>query len=312
MGSQSDARPESESPPASAPRPVRARTPPLTDTENLLVVGVDRRPDTGRGGRPDTLIVAVLDERSGHVGLVSVPRDLYVEVPGYGPARINASFGIARRLGEAPMELLRRVVADTLSLPIRHTVLVDLAGFEALVDAAGGVTVDVPCAIRDRFLDARAPSGRRTLDLEAGLRHLDGATAGMYVRSRHGRSDFSRARRQQAVALGIRAALSGPEGVVRLPGVLDAVAAMVATDMSRLELLRLARRGVAIDPGHLHGLVFGARETIPHRTADGHSVLLPRYEAIDAALAALFEAPAPGERPSARGCPPAEVALDRR
>ncbi len=305
-------------PPVTPPRPpaVRARTPALTDTFNVLVVGVDRRADatrsTGRGGRPDTLLVAVLDERSSHVGLVSVPRDLYVEVPGHGPARINAAFGIARSLGEAPLDFLRRVVEDTLSLPIRHTVLVDLAGFEALVDAVGGVEVDVPCAIRDRFVDHRAPSGYRTLDLEAGRRALDGPTAGMYVRSRHGRSDFSRTRRQQAVVLGLRDRLAEPEALLHLPALLDAVDGMVRTDMSRLELLRLARRASRIDPAHLHGLVFGARETAPHRTEDGRQVLLPRYDAIDAALAHLFEAPPPGERPSVRACKPADAALTSR
>lgn len=275
------------------------------------MAGIDRRPGAGRGGRPDTLIVAALDRRSGHVGLVSVPRDLYVEVPGHGLARINATFGIARRLGRDPMAHLRRVLEDTLSLPIRHTVLVDLAGFEALVDAVGGVTVDVPCSIRDVFVDARAASGRRTLDVEAGRRHLDGATASMYVRSRHGRSDFSRARRQQAVALGIREKLGGADGLLRLPLLLDAVSEMLTTDMSRLELLRLARRGAATEPRHLHGFVFGARETIPHRTPEGRSVLLPRYEAIDAALSKLFEAPAPGQRPRSRACPPTEIALER-
>lgn len=289
----------------------RIRTPPLTETRNVLVVGADRRPDTGRGGRPDTLIVAVLDDRTDHVGLVSVPRDLYVEIPGHGPARINAAFGIARRRGEEPMSLLRRVVEDTLALPIGHTVLVDLAGFEALVDAVGGVPVDVPCAIRDRFVDVRAPGGRRVLDVSAGRHHFDGPTASMYVRSRHGRSDFSRARRQQAVALGIRSKLGGAEGLVRLPGVLDAVGGMLTTDMTRLELLRLARRGARADATKLHGLVFGARETSPHRTPDGRSVLLPRYDAIDAALSRLFEAPPPGERPDVRACPPADVALTR-
>jgi LCP family protein required for cell wall assembly len=290
---------------------VRARTPALEETQNILVVGVDRRPGARRGGRPDTLLVAVLDERSSHVGLVSVPRDLYVDIEGHGPARINTAFSVARRLGEDPMALLRRVVEDTLSLPIRHTILVDLGGFEALVDAVGGVEVAVPCPIRDRFIDPRAPSGHRMLDLEAGAHHLDGTTAGMYVRSRHGRSDFSRTRRQQAVVLGLRHRLAEPSTLLRLPALLDATEAMVRTDLSRLELLRLARRASRVDPSHLHGLVFGARETAPHRTPEGRAVLLPRKDAIDDALAHLFEAPPPGERPSARACKPADVALTR-
>ncbi len=182
---------------------------------------MDRRGD-GKGALlADTIVVVVLDRRSGHVGLVSVPRDAYVELGAAGRGRINTALQVAKRLGEPPLEFGKRVVGDTLALPIRHALALDLGVFERAVDALGGVTVHVPCALRDRFLDSRDPTGYRFLDVDPGDVRMDGATAALYVRSRHGRSDFSRSRRQQAVLLGLRAELETAGGVTRLPDLWD-------------------------------------------------------------------------------------------
>jgi len=305
-----------EGPPLEAVSPeivtVPARTPPLSHTLNVLLVGVDRRRAEARGGRPDTLVLAVFDERTDHLGLVSIPRDLYVDIPGHGPARINASFGVARREGANELDLLKRVVEDTLALPIRHVASVDLGGFERIVDAVGGVTLEVPCPIDDRFHDPRAPGGLRDLHVSAGRVHLDGATAAMYVRSRHGRSDWSRARRQQAVLFALRRQLLEGDALGRLPSLWRAVGDMVTTDMRRIDLLALAHRVSVVDPSHVHGLLLGHREVVSHRTPEGREVLLPDYAGIDRALASLFEAPAPGRRPGRAVCPAADVALRPR
>ena len=287
---------------------VKARTPALTNTRNFLLVGLDRRPDGTGPALADTLLVVVLDERSQHIGLVSVPRDLYVDIPDSGTDRINTVYPVAKRTKRDPLELLSRVVQDTLKLPIEHALALDLGVFERAVDAVGGVDVDVPCSIRDNFLDSRVEGGRRVLDVDAGQRHLDGPTAAMYVRSRHGRSDFHRARRQQAVLLGVQHTLAGL-GVLKLPDLWGAFEASVETDMRRIELLSLGRRALALDPTHLHGLVIGAEHVQGFRTPDGKSVLLPNYEAIDASLSNLFSAPSPGVRPKPAVCEPKDAAL---
>lgn len=295
---------------APAPLVVKpARTPPLTNTRNFLVVGLDRRPDGTGPALADTLVVVVLDEQSRHVGLISIPRDLYVDIPDSATDRINTVYQVGKRTKRNALELLSRVVADTLKLPIEHALALDLGVFERAVDAVGGVDVDVPCPIRDNFLDSRAEGGRRVLDLDAGRRHLDGLTAAMYVRSRHGRSDFHRARRQQAVLLGVQHALNGA-GVLRLPELWSAFESSVETDMRRIDLLALGRRALAVDPSELHGLVIGSEHVRGFRTPDGKSVLLPNYEAIDASLAKLFSAPSPGVRPKLAQCEPKDAALD--
>jgi LCP family protein required for cell wall assembly len=260
-------------------------------------------------GRSDSILVAVFDDVNAHVGVVSVPRDLHVDVPGHGPARINAVMRIATRLDEDPLRLLSRVVSDTLAMPIQHVIVADLEAFERTVDELGGVVVDVRCPLMDNFIDPRTPSGRRRLDVQAGTQRLDGVTAAMYVRSRHGRSDWSRARRQQAVLLGLRDRVR-ELGVSEWGPVLHrALESGVISTMSRLELAGLARRLRRIERGRLHGLLIGHREVEHHRTVEGRAVLVPDLNAIDRALSRLFSAPAPGVVPPGRPCPAADSAL---
>jgi polyisoprenyl-teichoic acid--peptidoglycan teichoic acid transferase len=287
---------------------ILARTPPLTHTRNFLLVGLDRRPDGSGPALADSLIVVVLDEQSEHVGLVSIPRDLYVELPEGGQDRINTVYQVAKRAHRDPLALLGRVVEDTLKLPIEHAIALDLGVFERAVDAVGGVDVQVPCAIKDNFVDPRVEGGRRLLDLDPGEHHLDGATAAMYARSRHGRSDFHRARRQQAILLGVQRALGGL-GVLQLPDLVAAFESSLETDLRRIQLLALARRALTVDPAHLHGILLGHEQVESLRTPDGKAVLLPRYEAIDDALSRLFSAPSPGVRPAKAACEPKNAAL---
>jgi len=297
------------SPPSVAPVLARpARTPRLHNTRNFLLIGLDRRADGSGAALADSLVVVVLDERSEHIGIVSVPRDLLVDIPDSPSDRINTVYQLARRSKRDPLELMSRVVEDTLKLPLEHALALDLGVFERAVDAVGGVDVDVPCPLRDNFVDLRVDGGRRLLDVDAGRQHMDGTTAAMYARSRHGRSDFSRTRRQQAVLLGVQQALSG-FGALKLPELWSAFERSIETDLRRIELLALAKRAAAVEPTHLHGLVIGHEHVQGHRTADGKSVLLPNFDAIDAALARLFSAPSPGTRPTHAVCEAKDAAL---
>lgn len=282
------------------------------DTDNYLLIGIDRYKGLKRGGSTDTLLVAAFDRKSDHVGLVSVPRDLYVEVEGHGQTRINAVYGLARMDKADPLRALQRVVEDTLGLPIAHTIVIDMQLFESAIDAVDGIDVEVECALLDNFIDARTESGRRSLDVEAGVQHMDGVTASMFVRSRHGSSDFGRARRQQAVLLALRRKLSSLEGVTELPELFEQVEGSLETHMSRLQLLALARRALRVMPGHLHGVVLGHKETVPFRTEQNWSVLLPDGVAIEAKLGALFSAPKPGAPLAAASCPKKDAALQPR
>ena len=155
----------------------RVETPPLTDTVNILLAGVDTRPEQ-LGGRTDALVLMVLDEKSGHVGLIGIPRDLLVNIGEQRAVRINEVYTRGSRGEGAPAvpasgpaggrALLAAVIQDAVGLPVHQLVFVNHAGFERLIDQAGGVPVRVICPIRDRFIDPRGPDGHLDLDLEPG------------------------------------------------------------------------------------------------------------------------------------------------
>jgi LCP family protein required for cell wall assembly len=241
--------------------------------------------------------------------VISIPRDVLVDVPGHGPQRINAAYGLAWLAKADPLLAVQEAVEGVVGLPVHHTVAVDLALFERLVDAVGGVNVVVPCGIEDNFIDARTDTGRRRLEVQPGMQHMDGPTAAMYVRSRHGRSDWSRTRRQQAVLLALQRELAKPSGLLLLPELLAAAEGAVETNMSRLELIQLARAALQVRLDRLHGVVLDWKETEPFRTEDNRSVLLPRPEAIQRKLADAFSAPSPGRRTVQTPCLPPDIAL---
>ncbi len=290
--------------------PVEPRRPPLSGTQNYLIAGVDRRPGGEGGGLTDTLIVIVIEKRTGNVGLISIPRDTAVEIPKHGINRINAAYGLAYSRGDNALEALKQSVSDLIALPIEHAIVVDLNVFEHLVDALGGVTVDVPCPIIDDFIDSRTPSGRRVLDVKAGNVRMDGATAAMYVRSRHGRSDFGRTRRQQAVLAAIHREALAIGTLGHVIEVWNALERNIATDFKRYELLDLARRALGLKLEHLHGLVLTDAQVEP-RFDHGRALLFPKLDAIDEAIGGLFSASVPGAPEHGAVCPPADIALQK-
>ena len=291
---------------------LQAATPPLARTENLLLAGIDTRPDGSAPsmlGRTDALVLVVIDRSSKHVGLVGIPRDLVLDLPDEGPVRINTVFLRGSREGGA-VEGARRLgqaVRHLLGLTVDHTVFLDHAGFEALVDDLGGIAVHVACPIRDRFIDPRGPDGRVELRLEAGTRWLDGRTALMFARSRHGRGVTDRARRQLAVLAGLRDRVS-QLGAHRMAELLPRLRQTVYTDMTTLDLLRLLRLALAAPRERIHGLVLDWHHVTSVLLDDGRRVMLPRPEAIAQGLSRLFEAGPPGAR-GATACPPMDAAL---
>ncbi|MFO0697048.1 MAG: LCP family protein [Polyangiales bacterium] len=281
-------------------------------TRNYLLVGVDRKP-WGRGGAlADTLILVAVDRTSGHVGLVSVPRDYYLEL---GPGvfgRINGAMNYASQNHLDRLGFLAEKVGGLLGLDIEHVVVVDLTVLEHTIDSVEGVEVLVPCPIRDNFVDPRTPTGRRMLDVPAGDVHMDGVTAAMYARSRHGRSDWDRARRQQAVLLALRRKLTSATALPLLPELLDQLGDHLETDLDNRDMLELVRLAMRIDPANLHGMVLSSQASQHFRTDDGRQVLVPDVDAVRNQIRALFEAPPPGVDPRHKECAPAEAALEGR
>jgi LCP family protein required for cell wall assembly len=195
----------------------------LIGATNVLLIGVDERPDHPEEGvRSDTLILARIHSLGGWVNLLSIPRDTQVEIPGVGITKINVAYGqgYARAeelygTGTTPqqggMALAAQTVEQALNLNahgmrIHHTAQVNFEGFVGIIDALGGITIDVPTYI----IDYEYPTedfGTTIVEFQPGPQQMDGQRALIYARTRHADSDFGRAERQQQVLRAIVAEL---------------------------------------------------------------------------------------------------------
>ncbi len=170
----------------------------------VLLLGTDRRPGEEVTPRSDAVLVARIDPGRKRVALLSLPRDLWVAIPGHGNNRLNAAYLWGERDGPpgGGLALARATVSDALGLPIDHGVVVDFRGFAGIIDALGGVNVDVPRPLVDHAFPT-ADYRVTTVRFAAGRQRMDGTTALAYARIRHPDSDFERGLRQQAVLVAI-------------------------------------------------------------------------------------------------------------
>jgi LCP family protein required for cell wall assembly len=229
---------------------------PMLGGVNLLLIGVDERPGAPEEGvRADSLIVAHLNGPGGYANLLSIPRDSVVEIglpEGPWQTKINSAYGTgyvrAEELygaGVSPqrggMALAAQTAQRFLGTPIHYTAQINFDGFARLIDALGGITVDVPAYI----LDTEYPTpdfGYTTIEFQPGVQRMDGATALIYARTRHSDSDFGRSQRQQQV---LRAMLnefqaqSRIEQALLLPKLREALGGTVTTTLpvERLDVL---------------------------------------------------------------------------
>jgi LCP family protein required for cell wall assembly len=220
----------------------------------VLLLGLDRRPGEGGPARMDAIIVARVEPERRRVALLSLPRDLIVEIPGYGYGRINA----ANVYGELYPQLgggaasARNTVSQLLGIPIDYVVHIDFEGFIAAIDAIGGVAIDVPVELYDSAYPTM-DYGYTTVHFLPGPQHMDGARALQYARVRHMDSDFARSRRQQQVILAAAERLRG-QNIVEL---LNSVASVSG-----------ALRGYLtfdIPEDRLAGLVWAVRDITPEQ-----------------------------------------------
>lgn len=190
--------------PASHPLPWEVTTPRQRIT--VLLLGVDQRPDDPSPPRTDNMMVVTADLTTGRVGIISLPRDLFVPIPGFDRSgKINTAYvvGESNKYPGGGGALAMRTVSELLGYPIDYYVKLNFDGFVRLVDTLGGIDVEVPKTIHDEEYPTM-DYGITTFHIDAGWHHMDGETALKYVRTRHADSDFERARRQQQVLLAIK------------------------------------------------------------------------------------------------------------
>jgi LCP family protein required for cell wall assembly len=239
---------------------------PLTSTNNILVLGSDRRQkdskepgaETTGFGRSDTIML--IRTGGGHAARLSIPRDTIIEIPGHGLQKINA----AHEFGGPALSV--SVIEHWLGIPINHVVEVNFENFPQLIEAMGGVTYSGGCIVSK--LDGGSADGGFTLRLSAGTHHLDGEQALALARTRENlcasnETDIQREEHQQALFTNMKQQLLSPSSFFRLPWIAWHAPPAIISDMSGVELLGMFAALAATGTPPTHVLRPTGQATLP-------------------------------------------------
>jgi LCP family protein required for cell wall assembly len=279
------ANPGNDGTPASTPIPTLSTGPvPLAwdgaSRVTILVMGLDYRDWEAGDGPPrtDTMILLTIDPLTKAAGMLNVPRDLWVSIPGFEYGRINTAYplGIAYDVPGGGPALAMQTIESLLGVPIDYYAIIDFGAFEKFIDELGGIYVDVPAEIT---VD---PIGKgNTVTLQAGKQLLDGPTALAYARARHTEGgDFDRAQRQQQVILAIRdraVELGAAQLASRAPAIYNELAAGIHTNMSLDDALRLGWLALDINVANIQrGAIAPPNAVSLAKSPDGtQDILIP-------------------------------------
>lgn len=260
----------------------------------VLMMGLDRRPgQTGLAYRTDTMMLVSLDPVTNQIGILSIPRDLYVPVPGYSELqRVNSAMvlGELQRTGNGP-NLAMQTVQNNLGIRVNDYFAVDFNGFIEFVDTIGGIEITTNYAISD----PQYPNmyyGYDPFYLSAGTHQLDGATALKFARTRHGSSDFQRAQRQQEVLYAIRDRVLEPgvlaQLIVQSPTLFDQYQDNVATGLSLDQMIQITLFLKDIPRENISTGVIDQRYISNYQTSSGAQVLIPNRNRLGTLMVEVF------------------------
>jgi LCP family protein required for cell wall assembly len=243
--------------PGETPGPTSTPMPPLPGSNGrvtVLLVGIDNTHGDVLA-LTDTLIVASFDPRQGSLVMISLPRDM-AHLPYYRGGTFLARINVLRQQAvrdpasypDGPMGTLVNEMSYIVGVPIDYYAVIGISGFSQLIDAVGGVDVNVTRQVSDPGYGF-SPT-EIGFFVEPGWHHFDGKYGTAYARSRHGSSDYQRAARQQQLLLALRDKLGDPFVLANLPQILDAVSQIIRTDapLDRLpDILSIVLRSTLAD-----------------------------------------------------------------
>lgn len=260
----------------------------------ILMMGLDRRPgETGLAYRTDTMMLVSVDPSTNTLGILSIPRDLYVEVPGYSQLqRVNSAMvlGEIQQTGYGPT-LAMQTVQYNLGMRVHNYVALDFNAVIDIVDVLGGLEINVPYDIVDyEYPDMNY--GYDPLILRAGLQHMDGETALKFARTRHGDNDFERARRQQLVLYALRDRILDfnmlPQLIIQSPSLMRALEDNLYTAMTLDQIIQLALYLKDIPESNIRTGVIDGSYIMDYVTPQGAAVLVPRRAQLGELLTNVF------------------------
>jgi LCP family protein required for cell wall assembly len=216
---------------------------------NLMVLGVDRR-ENGGDQNADVIIIAHIDLITQKVAAVSIPRDLLVEIPGIGPDKINSAYNYGIKSDPqskvAGVVMMRDTIESVFGVMIDGYIMVDFGGFTDVIDAMGGVVIDVPTEI----VDDQYPTddyGTEVIRFMPGRQFMDGDRALKYVRTRHQDSDDGRRARQLQVLHALFDKAKSFDSLTNGFDIITALGGSVQTSFYLDQQLTLAQIGYAMN-----------------------------------------------------------------
>ncbi len=257
---------------------------------NVLLLGIGGAGHDGPN-LTDTMMVASIKPATNEVALLSVPRDLYVSIPGHGKEKINAADAEGEQ--DKPgggIDLATQTVQNVLNLPIHYTVRVDFSGFDKIIDDVGGVDVNVEKDLYDPYY----PDG--TYYIKKGMHHMDGAEALKYARSRETTSDFDRAKRQQQILVAVRDKVMSANTLLnpaKMNDIVNVLGDHIKTNMQIWEAERLFEIFKHVDKNKIINKVLDDSPGGPLVSANnGAYILLPKtgnFEEIQSIAKNIFD-----------------------
>ena len=265
---------------------------------SILLLGIDQRCEEDGPTHTDSMMVLTIDPVGLSAAVLSLPRDLWVEIPDFGVDRINQAnyYGEVYEYPGGGQALAVQTVETLLGVPIDYYVAVNFDAFVEVVDLVGGIDIDVPEAIDDPSYPDRC-YGYDPFSIEAGEQHLDGEAALKYARTRATfGGDVDRAGRQQAVILAVREQIfalnSLPQLITQAPQLWQTSQENVRTNMTLNEAIQLALLAQDIPRDSIRTAVLDYNYVYNETTPDGRQVLVPVRENIRQLRDQLFAPPA--------------------
>lgn len=265
---------------------------------NILLLGSDtdekfKNADGSYSLLAQTDIVVTIDPNSKQVGMLSIPRDFWIPVPGYGMHKLDEAYGLGVANGN--VDLSRRTIEQDFGIPINYYAWVGLNGFIKVINTVNGVDVDAIHPITDdNYPDdignPNDPYSLKRLYVAPGPQHFNGPQALEYVRSRHADlvGDFGRSARQQQVLNDLKIKLSSAGIIGALPALAHDLDGWVKTDMQLPQVLELMNFARSLDTNKVQRVILGPPYSSTGTTPDGKSVVYPNCSKIVPVVAQMF------------------------
>jgi len=268
---------------------------------NILLLGIDQREGETGPYRTDTMILVSINIANKSISMLSIPRDLWVTIPGYGENRINMAhfLGDAKDYPGGGTALAKKTVWYALGVPVHYYARINFSGFERAIDAIGGLDINVSEPIHDETYPDGS-YGTYVVDIPTGMQHMDGKRTLELARSRHSSSDFDRMARQQQVIMAVRDKVIGMGfPLSSIPQLIGILGDSVQTDLTLDEIMSLAQVAREIDRADIRQGVISDDMTTTVITPSKAMVEVADWAKVRALVDELFPAQQPTPEPTA-------------